>query len=290
MPPAFGRRGPAQGSAPVESPRPVPGPRRSKARLLVAGDTHGNLGWLTELASLAVEHRCEGIIQLGDFGFWPDPKVLRECSRVTLNEGWLTAVCDALTSQSVWLRVIDGNHDFHPAVLAAYPPDTEGISVVRDHRLDWATRGARWEWCGVRFGALGGAYSIDRMWREPGVTWWETERITDAQRDRLGRGPLDVLLTHDAPEGVGWPEVDTGGLKDDPSSRANRAQVEKARRATRPAILLHGHYHLRYQTKMSDPDTRIEGLAADIQADGGSWGVLELPSLAFTDGDHLAAR
>lgn len=269
------------------APGPVPGPRGSTARLLVAGDTHGNLGWLTQLAVLAAGHGCEGILQLGDFGFWPDPKVLRECARVVLNEGWLSAVADALAGQGVWLRVIDGNHDFHPAVLAAYAPDDQGIAAVRDRRLDWATRGARWEWCGVRFGALGGAYSIDRMWREPGVTWWETETITDAERDLLGAEALDVLLTHDAPQGVGWAEVDTSGPKVDPASRANREQVERARRATRPAILLHGHYHLRYGTTMFDPDTRIEGLAADIQADGGSWGVLELPGLAFTDGDHL---
>ncbi|MCL2393849.1 MAG: metallophosphoesterase [Acidimicrobiaceae bacterium] len=265
----------------------MPGPTGATARLLVAGDTHGNLGWLSELAALAEEQRCEGIIQLGDFGFWPDPKVLRECARVVLNEGWLTAVADALASHDVWLRVIDGNHDFHPGALAAHPPDGRGIAVVRDDRLDWATRGARWEWCGVRFGALGGAYSIDKMWREPGVTWWETERITDAQRDLLGAEPLDVLLTHDAPQGVGWPEVDVGGPKVDPASRANREQVERARRATRPSVLLHGHYHLRYRTTMSDPGTRVEGLAADIQADGGSWGVLELPGLVFADGDHL---
>jgi len=271
----------------MPSHRPVPGPTGATARLLVAGDTHGNLGWLSELAALAEEQRCEGIIQLGDFGFWPDPKVLRECARVVLNEGWLTAVADALASHDVWLRVIDGNHDFHPGALAAHPPDGRGIAVVRDDRLDWATRGARWEWCGVRFGALGGAYSIDKMWREPGVTWWETERITDAQRDLLGAEPLDVLLTHDAPQGVGWPEVDVGGPKVDPASRANREQVERARRATRPSVLLHGHYHLRYRTTMSDPGTRVEGLAADIQADGGSWGVLELPGLVFADGDHL---
>ncbi len=72
-------------------------------------------------------------------------------------------------------------------------------------------------------------------------------------------------------------------------STANRWRVEQARRATSPRLLCHGHYHLRHTTSMTGPPTRIEGLAADPQGNGQSWGVLELPSLAFTDGSHIGA-
>lgn len=270
-------------------PATVPGPTGPGARLLVAGDTHGNLGWIETLAGLAGRHGCAGVLQLGDFGFWPDARVLAERGRAVLDERWLGAVADAFARHRVWLRVIDGNHDFHPGALAAHPPDGRGISVVRDGLVDWATRGSRWEWCGVRFGALGGAFSIDRSFRLLGQSWWDTETITAEDRRRLGSEPLDVLLTHDAPEGVRQSGVDVEGAKIDPRSRENRRLVEEARRATGPRLLLHGHYHLRYRGLLGDPParTRIEGLAADIQGDGTAWGVLELPSLDFADGTEL---
>jgi hypothetical protein len=75
--------------------------------------------------------------------------------------------------------------------------------MAQDGVLDWADRGAVWEWCGVRFDAFGGAVSIDQEWRTAGLSWWATEEIKDAEVDRLidraGPGGVDVLLTHDAP-------------------------------------------------------------------------------------------
>jgi predicted phosphodiesterase len=268
---------------------PITGPEGDGARILLAGDTHGNLPWITTLARLAARHRCQGVVVLGDFGFWPDPAHRNQAGEPLLNDGWITAVAEAMARQGQWLRVIDGNHDFHPAVLAAYPPDEDGIAVIRDGLMDWATRGSRWAWCGVRFGALGGAFSIDRAFRRPGLSWWPTETITDAEVERLGRAPLDVLLTHDAPEGVNVEGVDIWTTKDDPTSTANRWRVEYARRATGAQLLCHGHYHLRYSASMAGPPTRVEGLAADLQGNGEAWGVLELPSLSFTDGAHLEA-
>jgi hypothetical protein len=268
---------------------PVPGPQGASARILLAGDTHGNLPWITTLAKLAARQHCDGVVILGDFGFWPDPASRSESGGPRLNDGWITAVAEAMARQGLWLRVIDGNHDFHPAVLAAHPPNEDGIAVIRDGLMDWATRGSRWTWCGVHFGALGGAFSIDRAYRRLGVSWWPTETITDEDVAHLGEEPLDVLLTHDAPQGINVEGVDIWTAKDDVDSVANRQRVERARRATSPRILLHGHYHLRHSTVIGPPETRIEGLAADLQSSGESWGVLELPSLAFTDGNHLDA-
>jgi hypothetical protein len=266
---------------------PVPGPSGDSARILLAGDTHGNLLWITTLAKMAALHHCEGVVILGDFGFWPDAHHRDELGQPVLNDGWITEVAEAMARRSLWLRVIDGNHDFHPAVLAAYPPDEHGISVLRHGLMDWATRGSRWTWSGVRFGALGGAFSIDQAYRHPGVSWWATETITDAEVERLGSEPLDVLLTHDAPDGIHVEGIDIWTAKDDETSTANRRRVEQARQATAPQLLCHGHYHLRHTATMTGPDTRIEGLAADLQSDGQSWGVLELPSLAFTDGTEF---
>lgn len=266
-------------------------------RILVAGDTHNNLPWIQTLAKLAERHGAEGVVQLGDFGLWPDTRHYKHTGKVRLNTGWIDAVADATERRGLWLRFIDGNHDAHPLALAAYPAADNGIVSLRPGVLEWATRGARWTWEGVRFGALGGAESIDKHLRTEGVSWWATERITPEDVERLGNDPLDVLLTHDAPQGVGVQEVDIWGRqvdrwrnsdKRDAESRASRNVIESVRRATAPKLLLHGHYHLRYQALMASPPTVVEGLAADIQHNGGSWGILDLPSLDFLDGNMLA--
>lgn len=273
----------------VRSERPVPGPPGDSARLLIAGDTHGNLDWISTLASLASRHGCSGILQLGDFGFWPDSRP-RQSGRV-LNDGWLDAVAATLRARGVWMRVIDGNHDAHPLVLANYYRLDSGLVPIRSGLLDWATRGTRWEWCGVRFGALGGAVSVDQHLRTPGISWWASEEITEDDLERLGGEPLDVLLTHEAPEGVRHPEVDLGSLpvqflQVEASSRAQRRLVERARQATSPRLHLHGHHHHRYVRELGagGVSTTVHGLGADIDGNGDAWAILELPSLVLADG------
>ena len=273
--------------------RPVPGPAGAPERILVAGDTHGNLGWISTLAKLAARHGCAGIVQLGDFGFWSDNRNTRHTP--VLDERFLNAVATDMARYGVWARVIDGNHDAHPLVLERYQPGPDGVVSLRSGLLDWATRGTRWEWAGVRFGALGGAVSADRRTRRPGWTWWATEDITRDEMERLGTDKLDVLCTHEAPEGVCQPDVDMASLpvqflQEEADSRACRRLVEEARRRTRPALLLHGHHHLRYRQRMGadDVETVVEGLGCDIDANGDAWGVLHLPGLGFADGWEVA--
>jgi hypothetical protein len=139
-----------------------------------------------------------------------------------------------------------------------------------------------WSWHGVRFGALGGGVSIDRAVRVENESWWSTEAITDAEVEALiERAPvgLDVLLAHDAP--MLPPGI---SLLADPILRADCAdsneRVARAVRATRPTLLLHGHYHRRYRASFLE--TEIEGLASDIEAPNGAFAVLDLATLRVT--------
>lgn len=273
----------------------VPGPAGAKQRVFVAGDTHGNLDWISTLAKLAARHSCAGIVQLGDFGFWSDKKT--HGSRPVLNERFLDAVATELARHGVWMRVVDGNHDAVPLVTERYGVDdgpTEPVSI-RSGLLDWAPRGTRWQWSGARFGALGGATSIDRRVRTPGWSWWATEMIWPEDVERLGAGKLDVLCTHEAPEGVCQPGVDlitlpVRLLQEEADSRECRRLVERARRTTKPALLLHGHHHMRYRKIMDLDDvvTVVEGLGCDMDGNGGAWGILDIPSLGFADGWEIS--
>jgi hypothetical protein len=266
------------------STRQVPDPSGDSARLLIAGDTHGNLDWIRTLTKLGARHGCVGVVQLGDFGFWPDQQALRSTHQVALNERWLNAVAGTAEFHNVWWRVLDGNHDAHGLVRDDYPADENGVRPLRDGVLDWADRGAVWIWCGVRFGALGGAVSVDKHLRAEGHSWWETEEITDTEVDalveRADDDGVDVLFTHDAP--VLPPGFEPYG--DDAMQAAcarSIEQVVRAVEAVKPQLLMHGHYHHRYAGLLGS--TRIEGLASDEQSSrhGESWVILGLPSLAI---------
>ncbi len=233
-------------------------------RILLAGDWHGNRAWAEACFAVAARHRCDAMVQLGDFGLWPG----RE-------DAWLDHV-DALASAArVPLVWIDGNHENHDALDRwREKADGQGLVPMRGS-VTWASRGARWEWAGVRFGALGGAVSMDRFLRRKGVNWWAGEAVTQDDVDRLGDAPLDILLTHAAPTTTLGPyrplPLPEAILAD---AREVRSLLDQAVARTRPALVVHGHYHTRLRAVMED--RVVEGLAHDKSSAEESLALLDL--------------
>ena len=56
---------------------------------------------------------------------------------------------------------------------------------------------------GLNILCIGGADSIDRMWREWGISWWNQERITDSDvKKTIEKGlncPFDMVCSHAMP-------------------------------------------------------------------------------------------
>lgn len=226
--------------------RPQNGP---DMRVLLAGDWHGNNDFSTKVLRLAHDLACPTVLQLGDFGLWPG----RE-------DRWLDHLDTQAAAAGVDLYWIDGNHENHAALEALTKPST-GLVPMRDH-VTWASRGARWDWAGVRFGALGGAVSADRFLRREGHNWWPGEAAAQADVDRLGDAPLDVLATHAAPSAYPSPSriprLPADILAD---AAAHRALLDQAVSRTRPRLVVHGHYHLRLHADLDG--WSIDGLAHD---------------------------
>jgi hypothetical protein len=243
-------------------------------RVLVAGDTHGNAQWCAFLGVAAEHWDCPVVLQLGDFGYWP---------HVDAGQLFLDRVERVAERTGVTFVWVDGNHENHDALrqLTAGAPEADGFVAVRPH-VRYAPRGHRWTWRGRRFGALGGAFSLDWRVRTPGQSWWAEEVPTPADVERLGDEPLDVLVTHDAPLqrrerplATPIPEADLA------VARAVRRLLAGAVARTRPALVLHGHWHRRYSAVHEG--VRIEGYASDHEADERSFGILDVESLAITD-------
>jgi hypothetical protein len=237
----------------------------SGAKVLLAGDWHGNPAWAETCFEVAGTEGCRWVLQLGDFGLWPG----RE-------DDWLDHVnrlADGSGTELVW---IDGNHENHDALDRWRPhADADGLVRMRD-RVRWASRGSRWAWSGTRFGALGGAVSMDRFLRRSGVNWWPQEAVSQEDVDRLGDGPLDVLVTHAAPSTVDRPHRRLPVPEDIIADAVQvRARLDQAVRRTRPRLVVHGHYHQRLTAELTG--LSVEGLAHDKSAPAEALAVLELP-------------
>ncbi len=177
-------------------------------------------------------------------------------------------------------HVLDGNHeDFDllsdlaeiyfgdptKKIAAIHEWNPHNAPVPLSPQLSYLPRSSTWEWDGVKFLALGGAVSVDRSRRVKHVSWWpqETIKTWDVHRS-LQRPKVDVMLTHDFPQGV--PTM-MDAMRDGPwhlnaklegESATNRIYVETVREYHQPKMLFHGHMHHDYEDMWKG--TKVRGL------------------------------
>lgn len=205
-------------------------------RVWVCGDFHGNVGWLQTL--LPALHRYDrGITTMLHAGdWWMDSRPVDYWSRRSGIERILVTL---------------GNHEPHDK----YTPllDAHPGHAVRVSEVVWLLpRPWRLEIHGRTVLSLGGAASVDRMWRTPGKDWWEDEKILDEHVEAACTGPADVMITHESPAMTPVAPVaarlagNPDGLPADAleESAASRAQISRVEAAVDPKILLHGHMHV----------------------------------------------
>lgn len=227
----------------------------------VAGDWHGNTSWARRMIEHCAERDVRVILHLGDFGFWPGQSGQR----------YLDNLEACLNERDQLLAFVDGNHEDHLS-LNSWSLNDDGVHAIRPHIVH-LPRGYRWTWHGRVWMSLGGAHSIDRKWRTPYVDWWPEEIISAGDVLRAtADGPVDVLVCHDAPEGV---STLTKLFAENPAnvdeveqalSAANRELVSQVVESTRPSDLWHGHYHLRLEDEIVLADgqvTHVHGLDCD---------------------------
>lgn len=226
-------------------------------KILVAGDWHGNERWARHVISSAGEQGYEIILHVGDLNiFYPDDSMVWEGS-------FAWHLSDALTQAGMGMIFIDGNHDNHDELDTIHPRE-DGFKEI-DSRLLYAPRGHRWMMRGRRFGALGGAFSINRSTMTLGWDWWATEETTEQNVAVLGNEPLSVLLTHEVPAGI---DVQTSFQLPDAleaQAKANRILVADAVRNTNPRLVFSGHWHQRITQHMPFSTTVVNVLDCEYR-------------------------
>lgn len=252
-------------------------------RVWVSGDWHSNAGWVQTLlpALRRRDPEVTTVLQLGDYGF--------------------SHAGPGISAVDYWSRragiervfVTLGNHESWGEITAAQ--DATPGRAIRVSDVVWLLpRPFRFTVGGRTVLSLGGAASIDRQFRTPGVDWWEAENSTEQMvSDAISGGPADLMLTHDSPQ-TATPavrDIIAGSSRRIAAealeaSAASRDKIEQVWNAARPKLLLHGHMHV--YDELTAADRRVISLNRDTWP--GNAGLLNLETLAFAPLSLLEIR
>lgn len=215
--------------------------------IVIAGDWHGDQGWALAVIRSAARSGAQTILHVGDFALdWPGLKRARYEDR--LNRRLIE--CD------IELIVSGGNHDNWDTLMKLSPQE-DGLGTFRSN-IRVLPRGGRAQIGGLTIGALGGAYSVDQEHRTEGKDWWANEEPSESEAQRLvDGGPVDVLLTHDAPAGVAIAEK--FDLPIDVRRRADRTRtlLREVVDSLVPPHVFCGHWHQRRSQEIIHRDGQI---------------------------------
>lgn len=221
----------------------IPFPRET-TRVAFAGDWHADARYAIRAIHWAGKQGAQVVLHTGDFGYQFSPGFLGELDRAAGRAGLLVAF-------------VDGNHENFDWLLDQ-PVSEDGVRRLTS-RVWHLPRGLRWSWSGLTFLALGGATSLDASWRTPGAEWWPQESIKPRDVSRaINGGPVDVVITHDCPEGVDVPGID-GNSYGFPATALDWAAIHRQGlgrvvQTVRPRWLWHGHYHVNHSAELAYPD------------------------------------
>jgi predicted phosphodiesterase len=156
--------------------------------ILLLGDIHGQCGILKKALDISKQSNAIAIIQLGDFGMFPD------------NEDWFRK---NIEDAHIPIYFIDGNHDD----CSRWVQYDSIHKIWNDRELYYVPRGTVIELDGRTIAFVGGASSIDKKMRlENNMHWDNNENIGDDHINRLLKNAdgktIDMLLTHCPPHSV----------------------------------------------------------------------------------------
>jgi len=185
--------------------------------IVLLGDVHGAWEITTELVARAVGDQPDdvAIVQVGDLGW--DPR-------------------RPPPPASSPIHFVEGNHDHLPSLL--------GLTEVTEVARNWfyCPRGTVLQLDGRRVGFFGGARSIDRAFREEGVSWWPEEEPTWDEAARFRGREVDLLVTHAPPAHA----MRVMGIPYSPDERASLVVEHLWGALGRPRLVC-GHMHYRFR-------------------------------------------
>ena len=164
--------------------------------IYITGDTHGSFNRVETFCRENHTTKEDILIILGDAG-------------INYHRGYMDIMKkDFLAEVPITLLSIHGNHEQRPFTIPTYTEQDGGIVYAEKEypNILFAKDGEVYDLDGQKAIAIGGAYSIDKMYRIMyGYGWWEDEQPSDEIKryveKQLGERDwkIDVVLSHTVP-------------------------------------------------------------------------------------------
>lgn len=231
---------------------------------IICGDTHGNWANLNKLIN---QKKPKAIIIAGDYGWWPHfhgkfglSKTLTGRPKKFNQFGVKNKHSEGVT-KVFW---IPGNHENWDDLkcITDYTP----IEIQED--VTYCPFGTVLEIEGMNILCCGGAESIDKDYRIPGVSWWHEEVITQSDMDNLPECDIDIVVSHTVPRHfISLPSLDLANTVklNDPSTMALQLIYHKYE----PKRWYFGHFHRYMHTEYKGCE--ITGLSCESLGIGRWW-------------------
>ncbi len=203
-------------------------------KVLVIGDVHTRFGLMNQLISKK-QNKIDAVLQLGDFGYWPDEFYLKSRS-YTGSDVWEKYWDPSFIKSPVPIYWVDGNHENHPALIA----DTAETNEVAPNCF-YQKRGSVLTLGLTKILFIGGAFSIDKASRTPGKDWFPEETISQKDVYNLPDEKIDMVISHTGPNEFvkGLDSIKEQPHYKDPSTDALSVVLEKYK----PRRWYFGHWH-----------------------------------------------
>lgn len=172
------------------------------ARVFVVGDTHGKIDiqstYVTRFPQQKELTKDDTLIIAGDAGIiWNG---FTQRGAVSERD---KKIIQSYEKRSFTTAFVDGNHDNHKAIACFPVEEWNGGKVHRiSPSIIHLMRGECYIINDKKFLIMGGADSVDKIWRTVDVSWWAEEMPSDAEYQHVKEtidkndGCFDYIITH----------------------------------------------------------------------------------------------
>ena len=209
--------------------------------IYLTGDTHGSFERIAHFCARMNTKSSDILIILGDaginfYGGWRDQKKK-----------------EFISTLPITLFCIHGNHEQRPATIPSYTEiEWQGGTAYIEAQFPsilFAKDGEVYNLNGMQAIAIGGAFSIDWMYRIPGRSWWPDEQpskeikaLVERKLEALG-WKVDVVLSHTVPLKYEPVEVFLTGIDQSKVDKTTEEWLDSIEGRLHYGKWYSGHYH-----------------------------------------------
>lgn len=166
------------------------------SRIYVTGDTHRtiDIGKLRTFSAINTDlNKNDYIIIAGDFdALWH--------GYGSMQDRRILGIYDEFPWTTLW---VDGNHENFNQINRYPVSEWNGGSVhIINQSVIHLMRGQVYTIDGLKFFTMGGAVSIDKMWRKEDISWWKDELPSEKEYETAMKNledndmSVDYIITH----------------------------------------------------------------------------------------------